>query len=561
MPHQSLFAGALSWLLTYAVHSSVLLGAVWLLLRWLPPRGLLLRERLWKLALIGPLLTASLQLGLGARPWLGRLEWSPALPREVAELDRPAPALDTPPIGTTAHVPEAPTGSVASRQATPRPEPRVRRDAPTPRTTPAAAPDRTSTAPAPTAERGSQETAVQSPAAPSFTPREDALARESGPRATEEPPGPAALPASTRLSTPPSWPGLVLVLWAALGLFGVLGITASFLALKRRLLGRELLREGPLVETLEALRRRAGLAGRVRLSISSRVTAPFSTGVFLPEICLPRAVVANLTPAQQEVLLAHELGHLLRRDPVWFTASFLVERLFFFQPMNRVARRELAELAELACDDWAVRWTGSRLALASCLTEVAGWIVDEPRRPLALPGLTAPRSPLGRRVARLLDDRRSPASEPRGRSFSVAALAALGLTVVAVPGISTASPRTLREAIDPPEYVTLPPSGAASHARDAQPAPTAVEAPAETAAFEELPLARMRLELEAQLQELEVQLAELHAELVQRELDRRFADELAAIEKRMATLRLHQARASALLAALTTPHTPAPAWR
>ena len=61
----------------------------------------------------------------------------------------------------------------------------------------------------------------------------------------------------------------------------------------------------------------------------------------------------------------------------------MIERLFFFQPLNRFARRALVDNAELLCDEKAVQWTGSRLGLASCLATVAEWHLE--RRSAALP--------------------------------------------------------------------------------------------------------------------------------------------------------------------------------
>ena len=49
------------WLLTYSVHSSLLLGSAWILSRKLPRLG----DGLWKTALLGGLLTSSLQIATG----------------------------------------------------------------------------------------------------------------------------------------------------------------------------------------------------------------------------------------------------------------------------------------------------------------------------------------------------------------------------------------------------------------------------------------------------------------------------------------------------------------
>lgn len=65
-------APVLAWLATYVVHSTLLLGGAWGTAAWLRrrrrPGALALEERLWKAALLGGLLTAGLQVGLGALP-------------------------------------------------------------------------------------------------------------------------------------------------------------------------------------------------------------------------------------------------------------------------------------------------------------------------------------------------------------------------------------------------------------------------------------------------------------------------------------------------------------
>ena len=49
------------WLLTYLVHSTILLASAWLLTRRIHKHA----EALWTAALLGGLLTTSLQVGLG----------------------------------------------------------------------------------------------------------------------------------------------------------------------------------------------------------------------------------------------------------------------------------------------------------------------------------------------------------------------------------------------------------------------------------------------------------------------------------------------------------------
>jgi hypothetical protein len=63
----SLSSTALAWLLTYAIHSTVLLSLAWVILRvrrWTPGAA----ELLWKSAMLGGILTATIQLQLDLRP-------------------------------------------------------------------------------------------------------------------------------------------------------------------------------------------------------------------------------------------------------------------------------------------------------------------------------------------------------------------------------------------------------------------------------------------------------------------------------------------------------------
>lgn len=69
--HIGLIAAA--WLATYAIHSTVLLGGALLLERVLIRRGEAMLETLWRAALFGPLLTATLQLA-GMAPHTWRME-------------------------------------------------------------------------------------------------------------------------------------------------------------------------------------------------------------------------------------------------------------------------------------------------------------------------------------------------------------------------------------------------------------------------------------------------------------------------------------------------------
>ncbi len=361
----------LAWLGTYLIHSTLLLGAAWIASRLLRGRrsdgALALEESLWKGALVGALLTATLQVGLGL-----------ANPVAVAS--------------STTLTPMSPSAPVLS------------------------------------SETGMARTEPAASAEPSSSTPYPLLAT------------PAALL--------PGWQRLVLGLWLLGGLGGAAWLAASWVRLRRLLRRRAEIAAGPR-HLLDRLLTDTGTRRPVRLTGSGRLPVPVALGVLEREICLPRRALDALGPRRQSGLLAHELAHLERRDPAWLLAARTIEKLLFVQPLNRLARARLQEIAELRCDAWAVERTGDRTALARCLTEVAGWLTGGHGDRSAsgwpapawtqLPSMASGSRELGQRVERILDG----SAQARGpkRRWSLLLPAALLIAVGCLaPGIAPLLP-------------------------------------------------------------------------------------------------------------------------
>jgi len=506
---------ALAWLGTYLVHSTLLLGTAALIAR----KGMLgqprLVERMWKVAALGGILTATAQVSLVSTPVPGSFSLrsivaagiepeSARAANERSEPERRAPRL------------VASTGLQAGRQPTP-PRPGLR---PTVARTSATSRD-TGIAPAPPAARPIEP--------PAERPREAV-------------PMPVTAATTTPTASQPlPWKPAAVATWAVVGGWGLLGFLFAWSRLFARLSDRRVLKSGLLVDQLAELGRRAGVKRRIRLTASTSIDSPITHGWFRREICVPERALIELSPKQLESTLAHELAHVLRRDPLWFGIFALLERVLFFQPLNRLARRQLQEIAEFVCDDQAVRWTGGRLALASALTEIAHWIVG--RRQLALPSPGMASSRLGDRVERLLDDRVSRTLEPARAWLPPTALGALGLMVFAVPGVTAAAPASAETAGDgTPEHLRFEfdPPGASPFMEST----TGELAPPRESAFgirtdQEL--------LDTELQLLQSELDELRLELDETELYDRFEHALENIERRMEDLRSRKQRLNALI--------------
>jgi HEAT repeat protein/beta-lactamase regulating signal transducer with metallopeptidase domain len=258
------------------------------------------------------------------------------------------------------------------------------------------------------------------------------------PKVLAEPPKP--LIAMSRSS-------VAVIAWGLVALILGLSYVARRLILVGRLGDRQTVPDGRLLEMLTQLADDAGLRSTPRLTFTSRISSPIALGI--REICVPDTALTDLDVEQQRSLLAHELAHLARRDPVWLGVASLMERVFWFQPLNRVASRQIATSAEFLCDDWAVRRTGSGVPLARCLAQVAEWIQASP---LGVPvaGMAEERSLLVSRVSRLLEGV-NPTTRSR-RGLAVAAVSVLAVMIVAAPGVSGKS-RSLLLA-DEPSTVT-----------------------------------------------------------------------------------------------------------
>jgi beta-lactamase regulating signal transducer with metallopeptidase domain len=329
---------AAGWLLTYLVHSTVLLLAAWVITAWARTTDTI-RDILWKGALVGGLVTATVQMAVAREPLTGQLRLAPR------------------------------AGAFASTM------------------------------------RLTIEDETGRP--PRFL-----VTRPRGVR----------------------WTAGLVILWLTSSGAGLLWLTIGHARSLRALGERTPLGGSPIASRLDALLERTHVHRSVEVTSSAAVASP----VALPgdEICLPRRALFELEPNEQDGMLAHEVAHLVRRDPQWLVVARVMEILFFVQPLNRLARRRLQEVAEYLCDDWAVARTSQPVTLAKCLAAVAAWVGRAPRahssrlHPLSAMVESAG-SPLVRRVSRILSVR----SAPRARSTRFA-IGASACALVALAGVA-----------------------------------------------------------------------------------------------------------------------------
>jgi beta-lactamase regulating signal transducer with metallopeptidase domain len=132
------------------------------------------------------------------------------------------------------------------------------------------------------------------------------------------------------------WP--LLLVWLA-GFCAILG-----LALTRWLKVRIAVRQGQALP----------LSAPVEIRATSSLLEPGLVGIFKPVVLLPRNLLAGLTTAERDGILAHELVHWRHRDNLTAALHMLVEALFWFWPPVWLIGSRLIAERERACDEGVI---------------------------------------------------------------------------------------------------------------------------------------------------------------------------------------------------------------
>jgi beta-lactamase regulating signal transducer with metallopeptidase domain len=356
-------AAVLAWLLTYAIHSTILLAAA-ALAAWRFADHHAWLDVIWKTALVGPIVTATLLMTADVVPLGGR--WSMPVVSPVT-----APGA-------------APAQIVDARIA-----PAVEREAVAP-------------------------------------PLLDRARATKSAQATTPDAGPGRWQAVVR-----AWPAIAVIAWLAIAAFGVARYAARLRRVYRDVGCGAPVTAPDLLQTIDALSEAARQRPEVTLSSNAIVTVPLALAG--RRIVLPERFLEQLDADQQRAALAHEMAHVVRRDPAWRIAIGILEQVLFFQPLNRVARARLGDSAEFLSDQWAVQQTQSPLALARCLAVVASWSsAANDELAVGVSAMARSDSAMIRRVTRILNEPARPAPRPRLLWLAIP----LTLVTVAAPRVT-----------------------------------------------------------------------------------------------------------------------------
>ncbi|HKV91662.1 MAG TPA: M56 family metallopeptidase [Candidatus Angelobacter sp.] len=151
-------------------------------------------------------------------------------------------------------------------------------------------------------------------------------------------------------------------------------------------------------EMLRRLEQSAGMPGRVRLIVSKSAMEPGLLGIIRPILLLPSGVAEQLSDAQLEAIITHELCHFRRRDNLAAAIHMLVEALFWFHPLVWWMGSRLINERERACDEAVLHLGNEPQVYAEGILKVCEFYLESPL--VCVAGITG--SNLKRRIEAIM---------------------------------------------------------------------------------------------------------------------------------------------------------------
>jgi len=200
---------------------------------------------------------------------------------------------------------------------------------------------------------------------------------------------------------------------------GALGLGLERLVLMKRVMQQqEAIADPDLQSLVDQFAHQRGLS-RLCLQLV-RLDRPCALlyGIRRPTMLLSTWMIDRLDRHELEAVFVHELAHVRRRDYLLNWVALLLRDAFFYLPTSRIAYRQFHHEKELACDDLVAQLTKRPLALASALTKVWLYQVDDSPSNIVQRLLGRGES-IADRVDRLLGMRNPALGKPPMRFFSL----------------------------------------------------------------------------------------------------------------------------------------------
>lgn len=126
-----------------------------------------------------------------------------------------------------------------------------------------------------------------------------------------------------------------------------------------------------------------GIFKKVDIWLSHRVHTPLTFGFWKPIILLPVALVNQLSTAETEALIIHELTHIKAKDYLLNWLLMGAESLYFFNPFVRIIAQKIKLEREKHCDVQVLQFEYSNIVYAESLLKTAQFKQEKLRLQLA----------------------------------------------------------------------------------------------------------------------------------------------------------------------------------
>jgi bla regulator protein blaR1 len=194
--------------------------------------------------------------------------------------------------------------------------------------------------------------------------------------------------------------------------------------------------DGREVEVLRRIENAGGVRKRIEMFLSRASLEPGIFGIARPVLVWPDGISARLDDAHVEAILAHEVGHVRRRDNLFAAIHMLVEAIFWFHPLVWFVGTRLVEEREVACDEEVLESGSEPQVYAESILKVCEFCVGSPLA--CVSGVTG--ADLKKRIVRIMTPVTSRTLDFRKKLL----LGATALAAIVIPvafGVAYAAPR------------------------------------------------------------------------------------------------------------------------
>jgi beta-lactamase regulating signal transducer with metallopeptidase domain len=177
----------------------------------------------------------------------------------------------------------------------------------------------------------------------------------------------------SEITMPGSWAVYILAAWLLIAAAGLLRVGIGFWHLHRLRKSCVPFDVTTLDPALQKTFEEFDSTRPVQLCTSDRLRVPTAIGFMSPLVVIPSWTMRELSPAELNPILLHELAHLRRRDDWTNLVQKILGALLFFHPAVWWIERKLMLEREMACDDLVLAQskTTSPRAYAECLVSLA----------------------------------------------------------------------------------------------------------------------------------------------------------------------------------------------